>query len=111
MAGLLLYAVISSTGETSVPPLATTARLGSVYVISLLLTTAAYRISPFHPLAKFPGPGFCKVTGLYFAYISFTGKRHLFLDRLHDKYGPFVRVGTLQARSFFFAYSIRAQRL
>ncbi|KAL1949854.1 hypothetical protein VTO73DRAFT_8735 [Trametes versicolor] len=92
-AGALLYTLIRLTSESPELPFTTTVKLGSAYALSLLLTTVAYRVSPFHPLAKFPGPVLCKVTGLYLAYISFTGKRHSFLDRQHARYGRFVRAG------------------
>lgn len=98
-AGALLYTLIRLTSQSAEPPFTTTVKLGSAYALSLLLTTVAYRISPFHPLAKFPGPVLCKVTGLYLAYISFTGKRHSFLDRQHAIYGRFVRAGELHGAS------------
>lgn len=100
-AGALLYTLIRLTSESPEPPFTTTVKLGSAYALSLLLTTVAYRVSPFHPLAKFPGPILCKVTGLYLAYISFTGKRHSFLDRQHARYGRFVRAGEFRSASFF----------
>ncbi|KAJ7814739.1 cytochrome P450 [Mycena olivaceomarginata] len=58
-----------------------------------LAITVAYRLSPFHPLAKIPGPLLPKATSLWFAYVVYTGKRHVKLAQLHDKYGVFVRTG------------------
>ncbi|KAF8173014.1 cytochrome P450, partial [Mycena galopus ATCC 62051] len=58
-----------------------------------LAVIVAYRLSPFHPLAKFPGPLLPKATSLWFAYLVYTGKRHVKLAQLHDKYGVFVRTG------------------
>ncbi|KAL4262103.1 cytochrome P450 family protein [Pleurotus pulmonarius] len=64
-----------------------------IYTASALLGTGIYRVSPFHPLAKYPGPWLWRLSSLRLAYISYLGKRHLILDDLHRKYGPFVRIG------------------
>ncbi|KAI0319094.1 cytochrome P450 [Amylostereum chailletii] len=61
---------------------------------ALALVTIAYRLSPFHPLAKFPGPLINKITSLRIAYIVYTGHRHTYIADLHQKYGKFVRTGT-----------------
>ncbi|CAL1701534.1 unnamed protein product [Somion occarium] len=61
--------------------------------LSLALITVLWRISPFHPLAKFPGPIINKITSLKLAYIVWTGKRHLVIYGLHQKYGKVVRTG------------------
>ncbi|KAJ6517974.1 cytochrome P450 [Mycena vitilis] len=61
-------------------------------LLSLALI-AAYRISPLHPLAVYPGPVLCRITTLQWAYVVSTGKRHLVTARLHEKYGVFVRIG------------------
>ncbi|KAJ7679340.1 cytochrome P450 [Mycena polygramma] len=58
-----------------------------------LALIAAYRISPLHPLATYPGPVLCRITALQWAYVVSTGKRHLVTARLHEKYGVFVRIG------------------
>ncbi|KAJ7748813.1 cytochrome P450 [Mycena maculata] len=58
-----------------------------------LALIVAYRVSPFHPLAQFPGPLLNKMTQIRLAYIVYTGKRHLEIARLHDEYGIVVRTG------------------
>ncbi|KAF7336095.1 Cytochrome P450 [Mycena venus] len=50
-------------------------------------------LSPFHPLAKFPGPLLSRITKFWLAYVVYTGKRHLEIAKLHDQYGTFVRTG------------------
>ncbi|KAH9934382.1 cytochrome P450 [Fomitopsis serialis] len=55
--------------------------------------TVLYRISPFHPLAAFPGPLINKVTALKLAQVVWSGKRHLMLKNWHEQYGTFVRTG------------------
>ncbi|KAG6908777.1 hypothetical protein DXG01_003306 [Tephrocybe rancida] len=65
----------------------------SSYVTSLTACTIAYRLSPFHPLAKYPGPFLCKVSKIYFAVVSFNGKQHEHYNDLHRLYGDIVRTG------------------
>ena len=72
--------------------------LAAVKVFGLFwstLTTSilVYRISPWHPLAKYPGPLLCKLTKFYFAYWALDGKQYLYYFELHRKYGDVVRVG------------------
>lgn len=65
----------------------------AVYLGALAASVAAYRLSPFHPLAKYPGPAILKVTKLYTVWIAWKGKNHLYTKSLHDKYGPVIRIG------------------
>ncbi|VDB83269.1 unnamed protein product [Peniophora sp. CBMAI 1063] len=62
-------------------------------LLTLVLSTVAYRLSPFHPLASFPGPIVNKITSLRILYVVATGRRHLYIESLHRKYGKFVRTG------------------
>ncbi|KAK6988895.1 cytochrome P450 [Favolaschia claudopus] len=57
------------------------------------IAVVLYRLSPFHPLAGFPGPLLSRMTNLRLAYVVSTGKRHLDIAKLHDKYGVIVRTG------------------
>jgi len=52
-----------------------------------------YRLSPLHPLAKFPGPIACKVSKWWFAYKVTQGKAHVYNRELHARYGDVVRIG------------------
>jgi hypothetical protein len=65
----------------------------SLYYSGLLLSITTYRISPVHPLAKYPGPWACKISKLWLVYITYHGRLHLYFKDLHDEYGPIVRVG------------------
>jgi hypothetical protein len=60
---------------------------------ALLGSISLYRLSPLHPLAKYPGPTRCKLTKIWMAWISFGGRAHIYYKTLHDKYGPIVRIG------------------
>jgi len=52
-----------------------------------------YRLSPFHPLAKYPGPTLAKTSKLWVAYLCVKGDQHRYYKSLHDRYGDVVRVG------------------
>ncbi|KAI1785123.1 cytochrome P450 [Ganoderma leucocontextum] len=67
--------------------------VGAVYALTLFLITLTHRLSPWHPLASYPGPLLARTTSLWLTYISSTGKRYLILDALHARYGPFLRIG------------------
>ena len=66
----------------------------AAYWSGLLFFTLAYRLSPFHPLANYPGPVLAKSSKLWGAYLSATGDQHRWLKRLHDRYGDVVRIGS-----------------
>ncbi|KAF8899781.1 cytochrome P450 [Gymnopilus junonius] len=63
------------------------------FYFALTASICAYRLSPFHPLAKFPGPIMLKLTKLPSTWIAFKGKNHVYVKDLHDRYGPIIRTG------------------
>ena len=63
------------------------------YWSGLVFFSLAYRLSSFHPLAKYPGPLLAKASKWWAAYLSGTGNQHRFLKGLHDRYGDVVRIG------------------
>ncbi|KAJ7675032.1 high nitrogen upregulated cytochrome P450 monooxygenase 2 [Mycena olivaceomarginata] len=65
----------------------------SIYFATLLTSLALYRLSPFHPLAQYPGPILHKLSNFQMVRVALTGKRHLYITELHKKYGSHVRVG------------------
>ncbi|KAF8168800.1 cytochrome P450 [Mycena galopus ATCC 62051] len=64
-----------------------------IYFATLLTSLALYRLSPFHPLAQYPGPILHKLSNFQMVRVALTGKRHLYITELHKKYGSHVRVG------------------
>ena len=64
-----------------------------VFYATLVASIVLYRISPLHPLAKYPGPFWLKISKFATMYHALGGKQYSFFKGLHDKYGPFVRVG------------------
>ncbi|KIM78409.1 hypothetical protein PILCRDRAFT_11126 [Piloderma croceum F 1598] len=73
-------------------PLAITTTF-SLYYSLILFYVATYRLSPFHPLAKYPGPITNKLSKLTMSYIASTGKQHTYYRKLHEHYGNIVRTG------------------
>ncbi|KAK7042168.1 cytochrome P450 [Favolaschia claudopus] len=65
----------------------------SLYYSGLLFSILTYRISPLHPLSKYPGPLICKISKLWITRVASQGKLHQYVKSLHDRYGPIVRVG------------------
>lgn len=65
----------------------------TVYFTSLLGSIIIYRLSPWHPLARYPGPVVARLTKFWFAFLSLRGKQYLYYQQLHDRYGDVVRVG------------------
>lgn len=57
------------------------------------LSVVLYRISPFHPLWRYPGPFWCRTTKFWHATLAATGEQPRYLQHLHDRYGEVVRFG------------------
>ncbi|KZP25850.1 hypothetical protein FIBSPDRAFT_949968 [Athelia psychrophila] len=64
-----------------------------VYWASIITYVSAYRLSPFHPLANYPGPVLAKLSKLTLAWKMYRGRQHLYYQELHKQYGDIVRVG------------------
>ncbi|KAG6808992.1 hypothetical protein H0H92_002067, partial [Tricholoma furcatifolium] len=65
----------------------------SIFWGTLGASIVAYRLSPWHPLARYPGPLICKVSKFWFAFLSLGGRQHTYYFKLHEQYGDVVRVG------------------
>ncbi|KAB8261170.1 cytochrome P450 [Aspergillus pseudonomiae] len=67
--------------------------LAIVVIVLYILRAACYRLY-FHPLHSFPGPKLAAITSLYEFYYAVVkdGQFIWELGRLHDKYGPIVRI-------------------
>ena len=63
------------------------------YLGVLSASVILYRPSPWHPLARYPGPLGAKLSKWWMACISLSGYEHLYIYRLHEKYGDVVRFG------------------
>ena len=67
--------------------------LNTVYLATLALSIAVYRLSQLHPLYYYPGPLLCRLTNWKLVSVAAGGKQHLWFRRMHEKYGPIVRLG------------------
>lgn len=64
------------------------------YWTLIIVFTVAYRISPFHPLANYPGPTLAKVSKYYAAYINAVhADSHIRIKQWHGQYGDVIRIG------------------
>ena len=65
----------------------------ALFYASLLSSIILYRVSPFHPLAKYPGPLIGKISQLWLAWNALDGRVNLYMKRVHEEYGDVVRIG------------------
>ncbi|KAG2110892.1 cytochrome P450 [Suillus discolor] len=73
-----------------------TRAFGFVYLLyysTVLLSVIVYRLSPWHPLARYPGPIPCRISKFWMAWVSRDGKQHIYYSKLHQAYGDVVRIG------------------
>jgi hypothetical protein len=70
-------------------------RIGSTVALPVgafyLIAVAIYRLY-FHPLARFPGPIFARLTPIPCTVSLLRGRMPMWVKHCHDKYGPVVRV-------------------
>ena len=62
------------------------------YFVGLYTSITVYRLF-FHPLRRFPGPFWARLSNLYHMWLIRKSDNHLVMQRLHAKYGPIVRTG------------------
>jgi hypothetical protein len=93
LAFLSLYVACRTlgTGENETPG-RTTTRIAATYFTSLFSSIAIYRLF-FHEIKGIPGPTLARLTKLCHVYNATDAKQYLWLDKLHKKYGDFVRTG------------------
>ncbi|KZV95507.1 cytochrome P450 [Exidia glandulosa HHB12029] len=86
-----LFAILERL-ELGLPASTLVYSLGGTTFATLLLSIAAYRLSPWHPLARYPGPLLHRLTKLRTVYASWRGNHFKEMAKIHDKYGPVVRM-------------------
>lgn len=59
---------------------------------ALFTSIAIYRLL-FHPLRRYPGPFWAKLSKLWHFFHCLNGQNHLLMEELYHKYGNVVRVG------------------
>ncbi|THU84459.1 high nitrogen upregulated cytochrome P450 monooxygenase 2 [Dendrothele bispora CBS 962.96] len=63
------------------------------FYTGLAFTTVAYRLSPWHPLARYPGPMIARISKLWTVWKAIDGKLPQYYQQLHAQYGSIVRIG------------------
>ncbi|KAI5923146.1 cytochrome P450 [Camillea tinctor] len=63
-----------------------------LWIIGYPLVWMIYNVF-FHPLRKYPGPKLWAMTSIPYVRMSISGEAHRKVLRLHQTYGPVVRVG------------------
>jgi hypothetical protein len=84
---------LASLPESLLSFAATFSRTLPVYWASLAASVSTYRLSPFHPLAQYPGPFLARVSRLWALRVVLGGKQCLVSHRLFERYGDIVRTG------------------
>lgn len=69
------------------------AYLSGIHLLTIGVLTMVYRISPFHPLYRIPGPLLHRITSLNMVLMVSSGHRYNRMRALHQNYGKFVRTG------------------
>ncbi|RAL04151.1 cytochrome P450 [Aspergillus ibericus CBS 121593] len=62
------------------------------YLVGVFGSLLVYRLM-FNPLADFPGPWAARISSLWFPLQFRNNNRHFKLVELHDRYGPYIRIG------------------
>ncbi|THH31228.1 hypothetical protein EUX98_g2944 [Antrodiella citrinella] len=66
----------------------------TTYFSALLTSIGLYRLSPFHPLSRYPGPIKLKLSSLFVYHMAIKGDRHKYIQRLHEEYqSDVLRIG------------------
>ena len=90
---LMLPIVLSSVLSAHFGAFVATLLGFALFYGSLFTSIALYRLSPFHPCYRYPGPIGCKLSKLYLLYKVNRGTQHHYLKQLHERYGDVVRIG------------------
>ncbi|KAM5536735.1 hypothetical protein V8D89_009574 [Ganoderma adspersum] len=83
---ILLTLLVESSQQTLLGNFAT-------YLATLVLSVLVYRVSPIHPLARYPGPIGCKLSKFWLGFACIPGFQHQYIKSLHERYGDVVRIG------------------
>ncbi|EED21102.1 cytochrome P450, putative [Talaromyces stipitatus ATCC 10500] len=89
--GLLGHLILKASGrKMDIPMLNTVIILFIIYLCYSVIRRL--RIAYFSPLSRIPGPWYAHLTGLVLRYHILNGNRVNYVQSLHEKYGPFVRI-------------------
>ena len=85
------FTLDSEEATTKLGTVAFAARFLAVYLMSMSASVLAYRLSPFHPLAAFPGPKSAAASKWWSFYqVAARGRRHINLQRYASEYASYM---------------------
>lgn len=90
---ILLVPIALTAFSQPASPIAYVLQTTAIYLFTLGVSISAYRLSPFHPLAKYPGPVLARISRLWATQSVIRGYQHLESRELFEKYGEVVRTG------------------
>jgi hypothetical protein len=64
-----------------------------IHLCTLCLSVTVYRLPPFHPLARYPGPVLARVSRFWAFWGVVRGHQHVDSHELFSQYGEVVRTG------------------
>ena len=91
---LLTLTFVQIAGLTIKQSLSAVVALALPFLVGLYGSLIIYRLA-FHPLKSFQGPLSCRISSLCFSARLLSLDAHRQLLALHQRYGDFVRVGSL----------------
>ena len=81
----LLTLLTLTLSSSPASPTCTALTLTLTYLAALLASTAVYRLSPWHPLARFPGLLLPRLTEFWRAVLAANGQQHTAVQKLHAR--------------------------
>ncbi|KAI2627965.1 cytochrome P450 monooxygenase-like protein [Hypomontagnella submonticulosa] len=90
--GAGLFYLSSHIHDTFSESLSWVGVVATVYFGSLFSSMTIYRLF-FHKTRHFPGPKLAAVTKFWHIWHIRDSKNYLFMQKLYEKYGPFIRTG------------------
>ncbi|KAI1383021.1 cytochrome P450 monooxygenase-like protein [Hypoxylon trugodes] len=97
---LVTYFTYQTIGDRNVGETLTIfAAATASYLTALFGSMIVYRLF-FHQLSKFPGPRLAAVSKFWHIFNIRTSRNYLFLRRMHEKYGSYVRTGPNEVTLF-----------
>jgi hypothetical protein len=87
-----IFSGLTASGIRAQLAFGTTCLLFTTYTLGVVSSMLVYRLF-FHPLRNFPGPPMAKVTKLWHVTKTVKAKNYLLMQKMHTKYGDFVRTG------------------
>lgn len=90
--GVLLFWVLRRTNDALADVFRAITAITGWYLAAFFASMTVYRLF-FHATSGFPGPKLAAVTKFWHIFYIRDSRNFRFLQRMHEKYGQFVRTG------------------